>query len=488
MPRERMPPSDLPPNEPETRRGDVLELIDDDVGRVLVLIHGYGEQECEYLGPRPPREGEPVRVAWQPEASTWRVLNVVSDLPEDPVIVRVTANADDGLWSPDGGATPNFSNSAVLHIHNADTGTGWHASWARFTETPWEQGEDVGDLLVRFVGAFSDGPSSLRCEIAAHAVDDATNPTSLSDAEQQWSERTAAVVEWNRDGFTVQAGEIVHTTNVRAVVQEIVDREGWEPGNALLLLFRPTAQTFSDSPVYRFDSHDQEPAHAPALVRPGQTTPLGAVAHDDLAGVEPDQHHAEDHAARHAQDGPDELRVDDLGAGSTNTNHVLRPDGSGGAAFVAPAPPVVEALVTSETDITRVLRPDGSGGVQWGTGNGGGGSGLRTVTFGLAGELATGKLAPRVSAPADMQVASVRLTVRGAPVASAVIVNCYINGVSMWDTADGRPRVQDGQTSGSATPTFGAINEDDILEADIDQVGSSEPGSDLLIQIRCVEV
>lgn len=45
--------------------------------------------------------------------------------------------------------------------------------------------------------------------------------------------------------------------------------------------------------------------------------------------------HEEDHAARHADGGADELQVEDLATAATDTSYALKPDGAGGVAFGA---------------------------------------------------------------------------------------------------------------------------------------------------------
>lgn len=116
------------------------------------------------------------------------------------------------------------------------------------------------------------------------------------------------------------------------------------------------------------------------------------VAHADLTGVTVNQHHTEDHAARHAENAADELLVENLGATSTDTSTALRPDGTGGLAFSDVAHTdlsgvtidqhhardhaaahsengadevFVENLGAISTNVAQALRPDGTGGVEW---------------------------------------------------------------------------------------------------------------------------
>jgi hypothetical protein len=59
--------------------------------------------------------------------------------------------------------------------------------------------------------------------------------------------------------------------------------------------------------------------------------------HSDLGSVGIDDHHARDHASRHANGGADDVAVEDLGTSETDATLVLAPDGAGGVEFRAEA-------------------------------------------------------------------------------------------------------------------------------------------------------
>lgn len=70
----------------------------------------------------------------------------------------------------------------------------------------------------------------------------------------------------------------------------------------------------------------------------GRTGAVVAVAgdydHSEIGAVGPDDHHARDHAATHSDGGADEVEVQNLASGSSDTGQRLRPDGAGGLEFV----------------------------------------------------------------------------------------------------------------------------------------------------------
>ena len=81
--------------------------------------------------------------------------------------------------------------------------------------------------------------------------------------------------------------------------------------------------------------------------------------HSDLGGVGIDDHHARDHAAAHSDAGADEIKVEDLGATSTDAALFLKPDGSGGLVFDAiGAVTTVATTDATSTTIATIAIPD----------------------------------------------------------------------------------------------------------------------------------
>lgn len=59
-------------------------------------------------------------------------------------------------------------------------------------------------------------------------------------------------------------------------------------------------------------------------------------AHSSTTGQTADDHHARDHAATHSGGGADEIKVENLGATSTDTTKFFQPDGAGGVQVGTP--------------------------------------------------------------------------------------------------------------------------------------------------------
>lgn len=82
-------------------------------------------------------------------------------------------------------------------------------------------------------------------------------------------------------------------------------------------------------------------------------------------------------------------------------------------------------------------------------------------------------------------ITEVRVTAGTAPVGSALIVDVHKNGSTIYGTQANRPTVPDGgnaATGGAASTT--SVTAGDYLTVDVDQVGSTSPGADLVVALR----
>jgi hypothetical protein len=83
-------------------------------------------------------------------------------------------------------------------------------------------------------------------------------------------------------------------------------------------------------------------------------------------------------------------------------------------------------------------------------------------------------------------VLSVRASVGQAPTGSSIIVDVDINGTTIFTTQANRPTIPAaGNTSGKVTNMdVTTVANGDYLTVDVDQVGSTTPGSDLTVQVE----
>lgn len=166
---------------------------------------------------------------------------------EHVVSVRVRSDTDDAEQDVLTGAVNLASSDLEL---SADTGR-TQVVGLRFTNLDVPRGATIRSATVRFaVDETSTGAAPL--DIRGQASDDAA---AFSSAAFDLSARpaTRAVTRWTPPDWTSvgASGSDQQTTDLAAVVQEIVARPGWTPGNDLVLLVtgsgRRTAESYRGS-------------------------------------------------------------------------------------------------------------------------------------------------------------------------------------------------------------------------------------------------
>ena len=90
-----------------------------------------------------------------------------------------------------------------------------------------------------------------------------------------------------------------------------------------------------------------------------------------------------------------------------------------------------------------------------------------------------------IFAGGSLTIAEVYVYVKTAPVGASLVIDVNKNGTTIFTTQSGRPQVASGENSDtSGTPDVTVMVKNDKLTIDIDQVGSSTPGSDLVVLVR----
>jgi len=87
--------------------------------------------------------------------------------------------------------------------------------------------------------------------------------------------------------------------------------------------------------------------------------------------------------------------------------------------------------------------------------------------------------------PCTLTISEVRARVSVAPVGQDIIIDINKNGTSVLDVD--KLVIEDGAYYGTATPDTTALADGDILTMDVDQRGSSTPGSYLVVSIICIQ-
>lgn len=112
---------------------------------------------------------------------------------------------------------------------------------------------------------------------------------------------------------------------------------------------------------------------------------------------------------------------------------------------------------------------------------------LKSISFCVQGELAVGENVLSLMVPFFMNIIGVYIKARVFPVGADIIVDLNRNGTTIYTTQANRPTVPDGE-SGSLVdilPEDFELGTEDILTLDIDQVGSTTPGTDLMVTLIC---
>jgi len=114
-----------------------------------------------------------------------------------------------------------------------------------------------------------------------------------------------------------------------------------------------------------------------------------------------------------------------------------------------------------------------------------GGTGAGVVAFSIPGGLGTSVGTARIynDTGKNLTFSLIRATAGTAPAGSAVIVDVNLNGVTIFTTQANRPTIAAGTNTDTATPDVTTWTAGSYLTVDVDQVGSTTAGSDLVVQV-----
>jgi hypothetical protein len=96
-------------------------------------------------------------------------------------------------------------------------------------------------------------------------------------------------------------------------------------------------------------------------------------------------------------------------------------------------------------------------------------------------------VSPTLVVPQSLTIVKAYAAVKTAPTGQAAIFDINLNGTSIWNSTPGN-RVQIAASATTGTQTSfdtTSLSEGDLLTLDIDQVGSTEVGQDVTIQLKC---
>lgn len=110
-------------------------------------------------------------------------------------------------------------------------------------------------------------------------------------------------------------------------------------------------------------------------------------------------------------------------------------------------------------------------------------AGTGFINFSFVGALSVKSFDLPWYAPRDITLKNVRASVGETPIGSAVIVDVNKNGSTIFANQNNRPTIASGETTAPVQVDV-ALVEGDYITIDVDQVGSSFPGTSLVIQVE----
>ena len=113
-----------------------------------------------------------------------------------------------------------------------------------------------------------------------------------------------------------------------------------------------------------------------------------------------------------------------------------------------------------------------------------GGAATSPIVFSYSGAATTGSGTLRYPIALPAAIHGVLVTAGTAPTGASLILDVNKNGTTIFTTQANRPTISAGsQASSIATPDITSVATNDYITVDIDQIGSSVAGSDLVVII-----
>jgi hypothetical protein len=107
------------------------------------------------------------------------------------------------------------------------------------------------------------------------------------------------------------------------------------------------------------------------------------------------------------------------------------------------------------------------------------------LPFAMSGSIFTVTGTMRYRFPVAATLLGVSASIGTAPTGASVIADVNKNGTTIFSTQGNRPTIAAGTNAASeTTPNTTSLSAGDYLTIDIDQVGSTVPGSDLVVVVR----
>jgi len=159
-----------------------------------------------------------------------------------------------------------------------------------------------------------------------------------------------------------------------------------------------------------------------------------------------------------------------------DTNYMVSGHESGGSgAWLVGFSPGSPAGVDNVQQAIEKLYNEGGSGFYW-----------HTFTFTVEGTLSISNGILRFYAPGPMTISEVAISISTAPTGQSAIVDINKNGTTIFTNQGKRPECAAGANfDTSDEPDVTALAKNDYLTMDVDQIGSTVNGGNMVVHVRC---
>jgi hypothetical protein len=182
-------------------------------------------------------------------------------------VQRQTDGLDHGTYQIIGAAdtfATNDTDAVLMGRENGIPSDAFDSAWYRFTDVDIPQGSIITSAKLTFQATSASQPGSPSTDIFGFAEDDSARIANADPDDYLARSRTTASVSWAIEAWT--PGSADHDTpELKDIVQEIIDRAGWQSGNALALTVEEATGAAGGSDFRRAMSVQASPTGAPQL-------------------------------------------------------------------------------------------------------------------------------------------------------------------------------------------------------------------------------
>ena len=205
------------------------------------------------------------RFAWNQSYVTFANFQATGQEANGTVVTaprpgfRVTDPLNDGHWTL--ASTSSFTTDGTTTLVGDYDATNYgRASFLRFTNVQIPQGATIKTAKVE-VKAFGIDTAIPAMTILGHAADNSAAPASRTEMNAR---ATTTAVPWAPTVWTQNAW--TDTPSITAIIQQIVNRPGWVPGNAITIFIEPATIAWNTQARISFRTYENAPADAAGLV------------------------------------------------------------------------------------------------------------------------------------------------------------------------------------------------------------------------------